>query len=175
MTDNPCLRVTKFKKSKGRDRIASSDECLALLEECKNSRNEHLLPVMLLAITTGMRRGEILRVTWNCINFDRQEIYLKETKKGRTRSISIVGKACELLRSHYLKRNALFKKKCPHNLAQDKDFIFNPETGLTAYYSNRNTYSRYFHSEASIKDYITLPGSFVKHVRSYQEQFCIDF
>jgi hypothetical protein len=46
-------------------------------------------------------------------------------------------------------------------------------TGGTA--ENANIYSRYFHSEASIKNYITLPEFSVKHVRSYQEQLCIDF
>lgn len=57
----------------------------------------------------------------------------------------------------------------------DKNSIFDPETSLTTYYSNGNTYSRYFHSEASIKNYITFPGFSIKHAHSYQEQLCIDF
>ncbi|NGY95374.1 MULTISPECIES: tyrosine-type recombinase/integrase [unclassified Neochlamydia] len=80
------------------------------IRRCKNSRNEHGLPVVLLVITIGMRQEEILGLTWDCINFDRQKIYLKETKNGRPRIISIVGKAFVLLRSHYL-------KKCPYTLA----------------------------------------------------------
>ena len=105
ITDNPCLRVAKFKEPKGRDRIASCDEFPRLLEECKNSRNEHLLPIVLLAITTGMRRGEILGLTWDCIDLDRQTIYLKETKNGKPRTVSIVGQALDLLKSHYSTRN----------------------------------------------------------------------
>lgn len=103
--DNPCLRVAKFNESKGRDRIVSRDEFPRLLEECKNSRNEHLLPIVLLAITTGMRRGEIVGLTWDCIDLDRQIINLKETKNGRPRTVSIVGQSLNLLRSHYSKRN----------------------------------------------------------------------
>lgn len=84
ISDNPCLRL--------------------LREECKNSRNGHLLPVVLLAITTGMRQGEILGLTWDCIDLDRKVISLKETKNGHPRTVSIVGEALEILRSHYLKR-----------------------------------------------------------------------
>lgn len=103
--DNPCLRVAKFTESKGRDRIASRDECPRLLEECKNSRNEHLLPVVLLAITTGMRQGEILGLTWDCIDLDRQVINLKETKNGRPRTVSIVDQSLDLLKEHHSKRS----------------------------------------------------------------------
>ena len=85
ISDNPCLRVTKFQESKGRDRVASPDECSRLLEACKNSRNEHLPLIVLLAITTGMRQGEILGLTWDCIDFVRETITLKETKNGRPR------------------------------------------------------------------------------------------
>lgn len=105
ITDNPCRRVTKFKESKGRDRIVSLEEWPRLYESCKNSRNEHLLPVVVLAITTGMRRNEILGLTWDCIDLDRQSIIIKETKNGKPRTVSIVGEAFELLRSHYLKKN----------------------------------------------------------------------
>lgn len=59
--------------------------------------------------------------------------------------------------------------------AQDKNSLFNPETGLTTYCSNGNTYSRYFHSEASIKNYTTLSGFSVKHICTYQERLCVDF
>lgn len=104
ISDNPCMRLAKFKEPTGRARIASRDEYLRLLEECKNSRSEHLLPVVLLAITTGMRQGEILGLTWDCIDLDRKVISLKETKNGNPRTVSIVGEALEILRSHYLKR-----------------------------------------------------------------------
>ena len=89
--ENPCLRVTKFQESKGRDRIVSQEECIRLLEACHQSRNEHLILIVLLAITTGMRQGEILGLTWDCIDFDRQFITLKETKNGRSRNVALVG------------------------------------------------------------------------------------
>ncbi len=37
ISDNPCLRVSKFKESKGRDRILLQDECGRLLEACRKA------------------------------------------------------------------------------------------------------------------------------------------
>lgn len=105
LLDNPCLRVTKFQESKGRNRVASPEECARILEECKQSRNEHLHIIVLLAITTGMRQGEILGLTWDCIDFDQETITLKDTKNGRPRTVSLVGDTLQLLRVHYLQRN----------------------------------------------------------------------
>lgn len=105
ITDNPCMRVSKFTESKGRDRVATPDECSRLLEACKKSRNQHLALIVLLAITTGMRRGEILGLTWNCIDFERETIALKDTKNGRHRTVSLVGQPLQQLREQYLKRS----------------------------------------------------------------------
>jgi integrase len=105
VSENPCLCVTKFQESKGRDRIASPDECGRLLKACKSSRNEHLALIVQLAITTGMRQGEILGLTWDCIDFERESINLKETKNGRPRTVSLVGQPLQLLREQFLKRS----------------------------------------------------------------------
>lgn len=102
LTDNPCSRVSRFTESIGRDRIASQEECLHLLEACKNSRNEYLLPIVLIAITTGMRQGEILGLTWECIDLERGIITLKETKNGRPRIVSLVGDALNVMRERSL-------------------------------------------------------------------------
>lgn len=89
----------------GKQTLTNLEEFLRLFEECKNSRNEHLLPVVVLAITTGMRRGEILGLTWDCVDFEKQTILLRETKNGKQRTVSIVGEALELLRIHHQNKN----------------------------------------------------------------------
>lgn len=105
ISDNPCRRVSKFKESASRDRIASPKECTRILAECAKSQNEHLLPIVLLAITTGMRQGEITGLTWDCVDLERQMINLKETKNGRPRTVSLVGEVLQLLRERFLVRN----------------------------------------------------------------------
>ncbi len=105
ISNNPCLRVSKLKESSGRDRIATEAECMQLLEECKNSRNEHLYLIILLAITTGMRQGEITGITWDCVDLKDQVIILKNTKNGKPRSVPITGIALKLLKEKYLARS----------------------------------------------------------------------
>ena len=101
---NPCLRVTKFKESPGRDRIASLEECIRIIEACKQSKSEHLLPIVLIAITTGMRQGEITGLTWDCVDLERGLINLKDTKNGRARTVSLVGEPLEILRERFVNR-----------------------------------------------------------------------
>ena len=60
INDNPMLRVCKLKEPIGRDRILTKEECDRLLFSCTQSRNPYLFIIVTLAISSGMRRGEIL-------------------------------------------------------------------------------------------------------------------
>lgn len=59
--------------------------------------------------------------------------------------------------------------------AHSKNSTFDSDTGLTTYFSDGNSYSRYFHSEESIQCYLKSAGFSIKHIDSYNEQLCIDF
>ena len=59
--------------------------------------------------------------------------------------------------------------------ASDKAGKFDALTGLTTYSSEGKSYSRYFHSQESIKEHLSLAGFAVKHMDAYQEQLCADF
>jgi len=53
---------------------------------------------------------------------------------------------------------------------------YNPENGMTTYTSkNGGTYSRYFHSQDSICEFLENAGFYIRHVKTYDEQLCIDF
>ena len=56
-----------------------------------------------MAISTGMRRAEILTLTWTDIDFERQRIILRITKNGEVRVLPLVGLAYKLLKD--LKEN----------------------------------------------------------------------
>jgi integrase len=105
LANNPCLRIVKLKESTGRDRVASREECARILDECRNSRNEHLLPIFLIAITTGMRKSEITKLTWDCVDLEKGLISLKETKNGKPRTTSLVGEPLQVLRERYRTRS----------------------------------------------------------------------
>ena len=59
--------------------------------------------------------------------------------------------------------------------ASDKASKFDALTGLTTYSSGGKSYSRYFHSQESIKEHLSLAGFTIKHMDAYQEQLCVDF
>lgn len=59
--------------------------------------------------------------------------------------------------------------------AQGTGVKFDPESGMTTYVSNGHSYSRHFHTEASIQNYLSAAEFGIKHVKSYEEQLCIDF
>ncbi len=53
--------------------------------------------------------------------------------------------------------------------------VVDPDTGMTTYTSNDRSFSRYFHSEKSIKSYLKGAGFSIKHLISYEELLCTDF
>ena len=69
-----------------------------LLEECKKSDSQYLYTAVVLALSTGGRKAEILGLTWKDINFNRGIITLHETKNGeRRRALPLAGHARDLM------------------------------------------------------------------------------
>jgi len=100
LPDNPLRRVAKEQESQGRVRYLSDDERGALLEACQKSELPELHLIVLLALTTGMRRGEILGLRWSDLNLDRRLIVLNKTKNGERRSVPIDPTVEPLLHEH---------------------------------------------------------------------------
>lgn len=75
--------MKKFPESKGRIRFLTVEEAKALLE----AATPHLRPIIIMALETGMRRGEILRLTWDDVDKKNGSIYIAETKNGEPRHV----------------------------------------------------------------------------------------
>jgi integrase len=103
--ENPCFRLTKLKENPGRDRVLSEDEILRLLAASRQSKSSYLYCFVLMSLTTGARQSEILNLEWRHIDFNNQLAYLKETKNGRPRSISLADSVIAELSQLYQKRN----------------------------------------------------------------------
>jgi integrase len=73
----------------GRVRWLERDEEARLLAACSKSKNLELVAVVSIAMETGMRRGELLGLTWDRIDLSRGVIRLggKDTKSGKGREI----------------------------------------------------------------------------------------
>lgn len=98
---NPVLLVRKPPSPPGRNRILSKDEELQLLEasKAKANRNIYTYPFIVLALETAMRRGELLGLRWEHINFSKQTAYLPLTKNGEPRIVPLSKKAIETLQT----------------------------------------------------------------------------
>ena len=95
--DNPLSKVTKPKESRGRVRFLSDEERVSFLSECKKSESQYLYTAVVLALSTGGRRMEILGLTWKDVDFNRGVITLHETKNGERRILPLAGHALELI------------------------------------------------------------------------------
>lgn len=98
--DNPVRKVTKPKEPRGRVRFLSTDERNKLLEACESSDCTALYPIVVLALSTGMRQGEILNLTWTDVDLKKGRITLHETKNNERRTVPLTGKALEVLKAH---------------------------------------------------------------------------
>ncbi|WP_445362784.1 tyrosine-type recombinase/integrase [Microbulbifer sp. ANSA003] len=97
LEENPLRKVRKPKEPRGRVRFLSESERQKLLVACKSSNCRQLYPVVVLALSTGMRQSEIMGLKWSDIDLNRGYITLHETKNGERRSVPLVGHAKGLI------------------------------------------------------------------------------
>lgn len=83
---NPCMKVKKFALDNKRYRYLLPEEEPALMAVLSGPR-AHLKPIVTVALGTGMRLGEQLRLTWDRVDFSRRVLILTKTKSGKDREI----------------------------------------------------------------------------------------
>jgi len=130
LEDNPMRKVKKPTESRGRVRFLSDDEQdkdvllegerTRLLTACEGSSNKYLYPVVVLAISTGMRQGEIMSLQWSDVDLKAGAIVLHETKNGERRRVPLAGKALQLLIGLSKVRDIKSKLLFPSNTNKEK-------------------------------------------------------
>jgi len=114
--------ILKYKKKPFEIDPLNESESHLLLEQAKNFTGGAYYPVMLCALRTGMRIGEIQALKWNDIDFDNRQIEVKrsyrkdrmtDTKNHKRRRVDMTPHLTETLKAHRTaqKRNALKKGK----------------------------------------------------------------
>lgn len=104
MKSNPMKKVPKFKEGKPRDRFLEKDEIKRLLRACKNSKSQHLYPVVLFALLSGARKGEILGLKWMDLDFNRKLVTFYDTKNTDHRCIPLNDQLVQCLKQERSKR-----------------------------------------------------------------------
>lgn len=94
---NPAKLVRRPSAPKGRTRRLEGDEEVKLLAAADRGRNPWMKPLIILAVETGMRRGEILGLRWEDVDLERRIAHLSITKNGESRDVPLSSRAVETL------------------------------------------------------------------------------
>ncbi len=100
---SPMAKITKPVASRGLVRFLSADERTRLLTACQELGHPYLHTIVIIALSTGMRLGEILGLRWEQIDVREKlavgHAQLLETKNGERRGVTIAGAALAAVRA----------------------------------------------------------------------------
>jgi integrase len=83
-----------------REERLSEVGAINLYREIKSLRNKHIASAIVLALETGMRRGELLSLRWKEVDLENGTVRLLRTKNGRPRTVPLTPRAIEELRGY---------------------------------------------------------------------------
>lgn len=106
LEQNPMKRIKKLKEPQGRVRFLNVAEREALLSACSKSANQFLETIVLIAITTGLRRREILELKWERVNLETGQVIIEETKNGAPRSTHLLMPVLDRLKQLYKQKES---------------------------------------------------------------------
>jgi len=96
----PKFKIEMPKVDNVKTETLTPEQIKKLIEVCKQADHKEAGGFVLLALYTGMRRGELFRLQWPDIDFDNGFITIREPKGGKTEKIPLNDLARELLKKH---------------------------------------------------------------------------
>jgi integrase len=99
LPDNPAKLISKPKAPPPRERRLYPAEEALLLKAAQRSKSPLLYPAIVLALETGMRRGELLSLKWCDVDLEQRLATLQITKTGRPRTIPLTQRATAMISS----------------------------------------------------------------------------
>lgn len=94
--DNPVRIIQRPKNNRARDRRLKEEELKLILNTTKSEQLKHII---LFAIETAMRRGEICKARWSHLDLSKRILQIPQTKTGVPRTIPLSAKAIEILQT----------------------------------------------------------------------------
>jgi len=86
---HPCRGVERRTESNERTRFLSDDERARLLEACRASAWPKLYLLVLMALTTGARKGELLALRWQDLDPVHKVAHVGHTKNGDPKALPL--------------------------------------------------------------------------------------
>lgn len=97
LRENPVAKLKVDVIDNRRERRLRPGELDRLRDAATKSRNPHAFPIILFALETAMRRGEVLALEWRDIDLDRQTATIRESKNGYSRVIFLTPEAIAII------------------------------------------------------------------------------
>jgi integrase len=115
LPENPLSKIPKRKEPRGRVRFLSNDERTTLLRACQ-AESADLYALVVCALCTGARAGELLALTWRDVDLERRRAVLHRTKNDERRALSLTGPALAVLRERSKVRRIDTDRVFPHRM-----------------------------------------------------------
>ena len=96
---NPMRKIALPVAHDARDRRLQPGELGRLRKAIATCRNTFMGPIVELAIETGLRRGELLNLTWSNVDLERRIAFIPVTKTGKPRTIPLTGRAVGVIQN----------------------------------------------------------------------------
>jgi integrase len=94
------FKVSKPKVSNDRTEDIAPDQMTLLSSAIEKHPDKQAADFMLMALYSGMRKGELFRLTWADIDFDRGFIHIRNTKGGKDQVILLNETVRTILKNH---------------------------------------------------------------------------
>jgi integrase len=107
LIENPVSKIPSLPENNERTRFLSDAERTRLFSSCRASKWDNLYLIVLLAITTGARKGELTKLRWNDIDFERRTAYVSTTKNGQPKVLPLTGSVIKELQLFNKNNNSL--------------------------------------------------------------------
>ena len=98
LNKNPLKFIKRLKESQFIGQVIEQHEEVLLLKHAEFSKLYWLKTAIILGIDCGLRRGEILKLKAEDVNFKNNTAVLKDTKNGETREIGLSSRAIKELK-----------------------------------------------------------------------------
>ncbi len=105
---NPALTVPVFKENPVIPEALTDEQVEKLLKTCQESDNPDLYPLVVCALETGMRRGELFALKWSDVDLKEKWITIRKSKNNEFRVIPVSDMLCDVLETQKAKGHIPF-------------------------------------------------------------------
>jgi integrase len=159
LRENPLRKVRVASGQNRRERRLRPGELEKLSEATQGSRNQFVLPIVLLAVETGMRRGEILSLRWKHIDREGKCFVIPHTKNGYSRTLPLTLAAAAVLNSVPVLSDRVFPiSRNAFRLAWDRLRVRAGITDLHFHDLRHEAISRFFERGLNVPEVALLSG-----------------